>query len=88
MAIPAILSYLSLVGPLVGPARAVYKGLHTPNGFPSSLNQSLEWEADWQRCINLAKSPLTSQFSGAYKVGSLQGVWEGVFTVCRFIARV
>ncbi|KAG1797086.1 uncharacterized protein HD556DRAFT_1233823 [Suillus plorans] len=84
MAIPAILSYLSLVGPLVGPARAVYKGLHTPNGFPPSLNQSLEWEADWQRCINLAKSPLASQFSGAYKVGSLQGVWEGVFTYTEF----
>lgn len=83
MAIPAILSYLSLVGPLVGPTRIAYKGPHAPISFPSSesLNQSLEWEADWQRCMNLAENPLTSQFSGAYKVGSLQGVWEGVFTV-------
>ncbi|KAG2039047.1 hypothetical protein BDR03DRAFT_952673 [Suillus americanus] len=84
MAIPAILSYLSLVGPLLGPTRVVYKGPHTPNNFPSSLNQSLEWEADWQRCMNLAENPLASQFSGAYKVGSLQGVWEGVFTYTEF----
>ncbi|KAG2151014.1 uncharacterized protein EDB93DRAFT_316413 [Suillus bovinus] len=84
MAIPAILSYLSLVGPLVCPTRVAYKGPCTPNGFSTSLNQSLEWEADWQRCINLAKNPLTSQFSGAYKVGSLQGVWEGIFTYTEF----
>ncbi|KAG1773325.1 hypothetical protein EV702DRAFT_1243719 [Suillus placidus] len=84
MAIPAILSYLSLVGPLVGPTRVVYKGPHAPNSFPSSLNQSLEWDADWQRCMNLAENPLSSQFSGAYKVGSLQGVWEGVFTYTEF----
>jgi hypothetical protein len=83
MAIPAILSYLSLVGPLVGSTRINYKVPHAPISFPSSepLNQSLEWEADWKRCMNLAENPLASQFSGAYKVGSLQGVWEGVFTV-------
>jgi hypothetical protein len=34
--------------------------------------------------MNLAENPLTSQFSGAYKVGSLQGVWEGVFTYTEF----
>ncbi|KAG2130356.1 hypothetical protein DEU56DRAFT_815559 [Suillus clintonianus] len=85
MAIPAILSYLSLMGPLVGPTRVAYKGPHhAPNSFPSSLSQSLEWEADWQRCINLAQTPLTSQFSGAYIAGSLQGVWEGVFTYTEF----
>lgn len=86
MAIPAILSYLSLVGPLVGSTRINYKGPHAPISFPSSelLNDSFEWEADWQRCMNLAENPLASQFSGAYKVGSLQGVWEGVFTYTEF----
>ncbi|KAG1740669.1 hypothetical protein EDB19DRAFT_1708301 [Suillus lakei] len=84
MAIPAILSYLSLVGPLLGPTRVVYKGPHTPNSFTFSLNQSFEWEADWQRCMNLAKNPLAGQFPGAYIVGSLQGVWEGVFTYTEF----
>ncbi|KAG2078451.1 hypothetical protein BDR04DRAFT_1041411 [Suillus decipiens] len=84
MAVPAILSYINLVGLLVGSTRVVYKGSHTPNNFPSSPNQSLEWEADWQRCTNLTQDPLINQFSGAYKVGSLQGVWEGVFTYTEF----
>ncbi|KAG0706198.1 hypothetical protein DFH29DRAFT_980491 [Suillus ampliporus] len=84
MATPAILSYITLMGSLIGSTRVVYKGPHTPNSFPSSLNQSLEWEPDWRRCTNLAQTPLTSQFPGAFVSGSLQGVWEGIFTYTEF----
>lgn len=81
MAAPAILSFLSLMSAFLGVRRGVYKGPRIPNGFPSSPDQSVEWETNWQRCINLAKSTLTSQFSGSFVPGSLQGVWEGIFTV-------
>jgi hypothetical protein len=80
MATSAILSYFSLMSAFLG-VRGVYKGPPTPNDFPSSPDQSFEWETDWQRCINLAKSTLLNQFPGSYIPGSMQGVWEGVFTV-------
>jgi len=81
MATPAILCYFSLMRAILGLGRGVYKGPHAPNGSSSYPDQSLEWETDWHRCINLAKSALSSQYSGSYRPGSLQGVWEGVFTV-------
>lgn len=83
MATPAILSYFSLMSAFLS-VRGAYKGPPTPNDFPSSPDQSFEWEADWQRCINLAKSTLSSQFQGSYIPGSMQGVWEGVFTYTEF----
>jgi len=84
MATPAILSYFSLMAVSLGRTRGVYKGPRPPQDFSSSSDQSFEWATDWQRCINLAKSALTSQYSGSYMPGSLQGVWEGVFTYTEF----
>ncbi|OAX40984.1 hypothetical protein K503DRAFT_736551 [Rhizopogon vinicolor AM-OR11-026] len=84
MAAPAILSYFSLMAVFLGRTRGTYKGPRPPHDFPFSPDQSFEWDTDWQRCINLAKSALTSQYSGSYMPGSLQGVWEGVFTYTEF----
>lgn len=59
-------------------------------------NNSLEWECEWNRCINIAEHE--DLFSSSFRPGrywqrfytlskidncySIDGVWEGFFTVC------
>jgi len=80
MATPAILSYFSLMNAFLVATRGTNTGLQTLSGLPSFPNQSVEWDTDWQRCINL-ENATASRLSGSYIPGSLQGVWEGIFTV-------
>lgn len=49
---------------------------------------STEWEGEWVRTLSVAdpKVVMGSTPSGAFRPGSLQGVWEGLFTVRRSCA--
>lgn len=85
-ATPAILSYLTLVNKLpVSWDTISYMKPSNPT-VPSSVvsADSSEWNAEWARGLHLAdrSKPFSSQLSGAFIPGSLEGVWEGLFTVC------
>ncbi|KAH7911286.1 hypothetical protein BJ138DRAFT_1006932 [Hygrophoropsis aurantiaca] len=86
LATPAILSYLTFAIQLSIPARATdFKPRYAPPSIPS-LAHSSEWEPDWQRCVNLGRAAYGSAFSGAYTPGSIEGIWEGMFTYTEFTA--
>ncbi|KAI6022928.1 hypothetical protein PISMIDRAFT_356063 [Pisolithus microcarpus 441] len=53
-----------------------------PSSLPLDSRESEDWDADWQRCINLAR-PGTS-LALSYAPGSLEGIWEGLFTYTDF----
>ena len=82
---PAILAYLTLANKLSVSWDAIHY-MKPPSATPPSLAPgatSDEWEAEWNRGIHLANTskPLGTAFSGAFIPGSLEGVWEGLFTV-------
>ncbi|KAL4065502.1 hypothetical protein V8B97DRAFT_1875285 [Scleroderma yunnanense] len=83
----------SLASPTLAPAAIlVYLSLairsnsvrHLPplSSLSSNARRSEDWDADWQRCINLAQSGAVSM--PAYIPGSIEGVWEGLFTYTEF----
>lgn len=78
----AILAYMSLA--IAERSNTIH---HLPQSFsslPTNTRRSEDWDADWQRCVNLAQSrapPIP-----AYVAGSIEGVWEGHFTVSPIIA--
>lgn len=79
MAAPAILSFLTLTNKLHGRT----EHFSTSSSMASlRQQQSHEWETEWQRCLNLGKQEFDKVLSGAFTPGSIEGVWEGVFTVC------
>ncbi|KAI0946302.1 hypothetical protein AcV7_010314 [Taiwanofungus camphoratus] len=89
-ATPAILSYLTLVNKLpVSWDTISYMKPSNPT-VPSSVvsADSSEWNAEWARGLHLAdrSKPFSSQLSGAFIPGSLEGVWEGLFTYTDFTA--
>ena len=47
------------------------------------VRSSEEWEGEWARTLGVGdpKIVLGNTLSGAFKPGSLEGVWEGLFTV-------
>lgn len=82
---PAILAYLTLVNKLnVSWESTNYmKPLFPPVEMDTSFRSSWEWEGDWARILSLSnpKSAVNDRPSGAFTPGSLEGVWEGIFTV-------
>ncbi|KAI6112051.1 hypothetical protein EV401DRAFT_234306 [Pisolithus croceorrhizus] len=50
--------------------------------LPLESRRSEDWDADWQRCMNLAQPSMPLVLS--YAPGSLEGVWEGLFTYTDF----
>lgn len=77
----AILAFITLsLRPLVG-RRGTLKNLAQPPATTSSTRTSKEWDADWQRCVNLARIHSDSLLAPAYTSGCVEGVWEGLFTV-------
>jgi len=87
-AAPAILAYLSLVNKLSiswDTISYLKPSAPIPPSTVPGINSS-EWEADWTRGLHLARSgrPLGSEFSCAFVPGSLEGVWEGLFTYTEF----
>lgn len=84
-AAPAILAYLTLVNKLsVSWETANYaKPIFPPVEVDTSLRSSFEWDGDWTRILSLSnpKTAISSRPSGSFTPGSLEGVWEGIFTV-------
>lgn len=82
---PAILAYLTLVNKLSVSWETVnyMKPIFPPIDVDISLRTASEWDADWARVLNLSnpKSANSNIPSGSFTLGSLEGVWEGIFTV-------
>ncbi|KAG6910382.1 hypothetical protein DXG01_011097 [Tephrocybe rancida] len=80
LATPAILSYLTLANKLAGGADNKIPLAPSP---PSSRPQhKLEWEREWHRCVNLGQGDYSSNIlTESFLPGSVDGVWEGLFTV-------
>lgn len=59
------------------------KAIFPPVEMDTSFRSSWEWEGDWARILSLSnpKSAVNDRPSGAFTPGSLEGVWEGIFTV-------
>jgi len=84
LAAPAVLSYLSLV-----PRYSTnVDGLHplsplVPSSVPPQVRVSSEWDCEWERCKCLSgnESPLPESPTGTFKPGTMEGIWEGLFTV-------
>ncbi|TBU42697.1 hypothetical protein BD309DRAFT_865776 [Dichomitus squalens] len=86
----AILAYLTLANKLSVSWDTIHY-MKPPSATPPSLAanaSSREWEAEWMRGLHLADTtkPLGTAFSGAFISGSLEGVWEGLFTYTEFTA--
>ncbi|KAF9221738.1 hypothetical protein BS17DRAFT_736882 [Gyrodon lividus] len=88
LASPAILSSLAMR--ILAPRREVSSaGSHLPQApasLPLSTRRSEEWDSDWHRCVNLGQANYCRTLSGAYILGSIEGVWEGLFTYMEFTA--
>ncbi|KAI0354271.1 hypothetical protein OH77DRAFT_1426339 [Trametes cingulata] len=87
---PAILAYLTLANKLSVSWDTIHY-MKPPSATPPSLAPgatSKEWEGEWMRGLHLADTsrPLGAAFSGAFIPGSLEGVWEGLFTYTEFTA--
>ncbi|KAI0659610.1 hypothetical protein C8Q70DRAFT_985514 [Cubamyces menziesii] len=87
---PAILAYLNLANKLSVSWDTVHY-MKPPCATPPSLAPGLscaEWEAEWNRGLHLADTskPFGTTYSGAFIPGSLEGVWEGLFTYTEFTA--
>ncbi|KAI0830278.1 hypothetical protein BC628DRAFT_1313421 [Trametes gibbosa] len=87
---PAILAYLTLANKLSVSWDTIHY-MKPPSSTPPSLApgaSSAEWQAEWKRGLHLADTtkPLGATFCGAYIPGSLEGVWEGLFTYTEFTA--
>ncbi|KAI9058779.1 hypothetical protein FKP32DRAFT_1597105 [Trametes sanguinea] len=87
---PAILAYLTLANKLSVSWDTIHY-MKPPTATPPSLApgaSSAEWEAEWMRGLHLADTskPFGATFAGAFVPGSLEGVWEGLFTYTEFTA--
>ncbi|PIL25869.1 hypothetical protein GSI_11622 [Ganoderma sinense ZZ0214-1] len=87
---PAILAYLTLANKLSVSWDAIHY-MKPPSATPPCLaprTSSREWDAEWMRAFHLVDTskPLGAAFSGAFIPGSLEGVWEGLFTYTEFTA--
>ncbi|KAF8549841.1 hypothetical protein OG21DRAFT_1469523 [Imleria badia] len=85
----AILIFLTLALRILVPPQGNHVGrqsLQSPASFSLTMRRSEDWDADWYRCINLGQADRCREFSEAYALGSIEGVWEGVFTYTEFAA--
>ncbi|KAI6143479.1 hypothetical protein BKA82DRAFT_25105 [Pisolithus tinctorius] len=77
----AILAYFTFALQLLsrGATNHLPKAL---SSFPLDSRKSEDWDADWQRCINLARP--SAPLALSHIPGSLEGIWEGLFTYTEF----
>ncbi|KAK7688669.1 hypothetical protein QCA50_008207 [Cerrena zonata] len=89
-AAPAILAYLTLANKLTVSWEAInyMKPLAPTVASLVPVRSSTEWEGEWVRTLSVAdpKVVMGNTLSGAFRPGSLQGVWEGLFTYTEFTA--
>jgi len=45
--------------------------------------QGVDWDNEWERCLSLGRTGFHEYLSNAFTPGSIEGVWEGTFTVRR-----
>ncbi|KAG6864647.1 hypothetical protein C0993_008675 [Termitomyces sp. T159_Od127] len=77
LATPAILAFLTLVNKLTEGV-----GYNAPTPPPPPLRQDEpEWEREWHRCVVLGERRFSNALTPAFRPGSIEGVWEGLFTV-------
>jgi hypothetical protein len=86
---PAVLSFLSLAPHRLTGAGAVQPMSPTvPSTVSPQIRMSSEWDCEWERCKRLAgdDAPTPENPSATFKPGTMEGVWEGLFTVSPFHA--
>lgn len=86
---PAVLSFLSLAPPRLTGADALQPMSPTvPSLVSPQIRMSSEWECEWERCKRLAgnDTPVPENPSATFKPGTMEGVWEGLFTYTDFTA--
>ncbi|TFK48269.1 hypothetical protein OE88DRAFT_1664754 [Heliocybe sulcata] len=74
---PAVLCYLSLINCRKN-ARAAQ--------LMFSRGQKDEWGPVWARCLGLSEANSGREVGAAFELGSLNGIWEGIFTYTEFTA--
>ncbi|KAF9078452.1 hypothetical protein BDP27DRAFT_1309604 [Rhodocollybia butyracea] len=89
LSIPAILSFISLLSHLYG--RTEYPMPLVPSQASPPQSTLLntfgnEWELEWGRSTNLGtrKISVDKELSDVFRPGSIEGVWEGMFTYTEF----
>jgi hypothetical protein len=81
---PAVLSYLSLAPrPSTGLDALKPMSPLVPSSVGPQVRMSSEWDCEWERCKRLAgnDAPTPVSPSGTFKPGTMEGFWEGLFTV-------
>ncbi|KAK7045409.1 hypothetical protein VNI00_007662 [Paramarasmius palmivorus] len=85
LAVPAILSFITLVNQLQ--EQTDYSSPFTPMDASSPRRiGSMEWEREWGRCYSLGQPASEKFVTDSFAPGSLEGVWEGIFTYTDFTA--
>ncbi|KAF5392676.1 hypothetical protein D9757_000941 [Collybiopsis confluens] len=89
LAVPAILAFISLLSHLV--ERTDFSTPVVPSHASpprKALLESIgnEWEYEWGRSTSLGtqKLPANNILSDAFRPGSAEGIWEGIFTYTEF----
>lgn len=81
---PAVLSYLSLAPrPSTGLDALKPMSPLVPSSVGPQVRMSSEWDCEWERCKRLAgnDAPTPVSPTGTFKPGTMEGFWEGLFTV-------
>ncbi|KAI0248930.1 hypothetical protein BJV78DRAFT_1276360 [Lactifluus subvellereus] len=89
LAAPAVLSYLSLAPrPSTGADALQPMSPLVPSSVSPQVRMSSEWDCEWERCKRLAGNDAPSLESpcGTFKPGTMEGIWEGLFTYTEFTA--
>ncbi|KAF8644008.1 hypothetical protein AX16_008724 [Volvariella volvacea WC 439] len=81
---PAILSFIALVNQLAEGDHGMPRAPSLPSAIISQ--DSREWESEWNRCRSLAQKAYDKYLTEAFSPGSIDGIWEGVFTYTEFTA--
>ncbi|KAG7443289.1 uncharacterized protein BT62DRAFT_339178 [Guyanagaster necrorhizus] len=86
LASPAILCFLTLVNRMLGSPEFPSTMERAPPVLLQRSTNGMEWECEWGRCINLGQPSFDKIFMTSFMPGSIEGVWEGIFTYTEFTA--
>ncbi|KAL0574035.1 hypothetical protein V5O48_007919 [Marasmius crinis-equi] len=85
LAVPAILSFIALVSQLQDQTDYSTPFTALEPSVPKHLG-GMEWEREWGRCYSLGQQSSDKFVADSFAPGSLEGVWEGLFTYTEFTA--
>ncbi|KAK0440161.1 hypothetical protein EV421DRAFT_812487 [Armillaria borealis] len=86
LASPAILSFLTLVNRMLGSPEFATSIEREPPVLLQRSTTGTEWECEWGRCMNLGQPSFDKVLMMSFTPGSIEGVWEGIFTYTEFTA--